>query len=170
MGVTAQATDDERSLQRRQSQEDKMRSGSTSTHSDGEMTQAFSNVTITPRPTTLPTQTTTLVTLPTPTTTPSLDSASSYATPVAPTPVTPIFQAESLAYSTYVSTTFTSNVPITSPLPMTAVTPSVPSAANAQISTIVEDDDSGLSAEAIRERDLWIASDAVRNSLSLRNV
>jgi len=166
--VTAQATDDERSLQRRQSQEDKMRS--TSTHSDGEMTQAFSNVTITPRPTTLPTQTTTLVTLPTPTTTPSLDSASSYATPVAPTPVTPIFQAESLAYSTYVSTTFTSNVPITSPLPMTAVTPSVPSAANAQISAIVEDDDSGLSAEAIRERDLWIASDAVRNSLSLRNV
>ena len=86
---------------------------STSTHPDGEMTQAFSNVTITPRPTTLPTQTTTLVTLPTPTTTPSLDSASSYATPVAPTPVTPIFQAESLAYSTYVSTTFTSNVPIT---------------------------------------------------------
>jgi len=53
---------------------------------------------------------------------------------------------------------------------MTAVTPSVPSAANAQISAIVEDDDSGLSAEAIRERDLWIASDAVRNSLSLRNV
>jgi hypothetical protein len=165
---------------------------STSTHSDGEMTQAFSNVTITPRPTTLPTQTTTLVTLPTPTTTPSLDSASSYATPVAPTPVTPIFQAESLAYSTYVSTTFTSNVPITryltffqrfffliyilliahffSPLPMTAVTPSIPSAANAQITAIVEDDDSGLSAEAIRERDLWIASDAVRNSLSLRNV
>jgi len=31
---------------------------------------------------------------------------------------------------------------------MTAVTPSVPSAANAQISAIVEDDDSGLSAEA----------------------
>ena len=53
---------------------------------------------------------------------------------------------------------------------MTAVTPSVPSAANAQISAIVEDDDNGLSAEAIRERDLWIASDAVRNSLSLRNV
>ena len=107
-----QATDDERSLQRRQSQEDKMRTNSV--HSDGEMTQAFSNVTITPRPTTLPASTPLpLVTVPTPTTTPSVDSTSSYATPVAPTPVTPIFQAESLAYSTYVSTTFNSNVPIT---------------------------------------------------------
>ena len=130
IAVSTQATDDERSLQRRQSQEDKLHrstSGSgTAAHSDltsasavtGEMTQAFSNVmTITtPRPTTLPAAPTTMpltVTVPTPTTTPSLDSVSSYATPVAPTPVTPIFQAESLAYSTYVSTTFSSNVPIT---------------------------------------------------------
>merc|ERR1719447_1482022 len=108
------------------------------------MTQAFSNVTITPRPTTLPASTSTplpLVTVPTPTTTPSVDSTSSYATPVAPTPVTPIFQAESLAYSTYVSTTFNSNVPITSPLPLTTVTPSVPTgAATTQVTTILEDE------------------------------
>ena len=42
--VSVQGTDDERSLQRRQSQEDKMRTNPLP--SDGEMTQAFSNVTI----------------------------------------------------------------------------------------------------------------------------
>ena len=47
---------------------------------------------------------------------------------------------------------------------MTTVT--VPSAAS-NIAAIVEDEDSGLSADAIRERDLWIVSDVVRNSLSL---
>ena len=38
------------------------------------------------------------------------------------------------------------------------------------MTAIVVDEDSGLAAEAIRERDLWIVSDAVRNSLSLRSV
>ena len=50
-----------------------------------------------------------------------------------------------------------------SPLPLTTVTPSVPSAATSQVTAIVEDEDSGLSAEEIRERDLWIVNDAVRN-------
>lgn len=162
--VSAQATDDERSLQRRISEE-------------GEMSQAFSNVTIstTPRPTSLPSAPlqAPLVTntLPTPTTTPS-NVSSSYATPVAPTPVTPIFSVEGLAYSTYSTTPFNSNVPITSPLPMTTATPT-PAAVpqpSAQVPVVVEDEESNLSAEEIRERDLWIISEAVRKSLNDRNV
>ena len=48
-----------------------------------------------------------------------LTTPSSYATPVAPTPVAPIFSAEGLAYSTYTVTPipFNSQIPITSPLP-----------------------------------------------------
>lgn len=162
--VTTQATDDERSLQRRQSQEERQRVNSSSER----LSQAFSNVSI--RPTSLPPPQTPLVTntLPTPTTTPS-NVSSSYATPVAPTPVTPIFSAESLAYSTYTTTPFNSNVPITSPLPMASVAPAA-SPASTIPAVIVEDEDNGLTAEEIRERDFWIPSDTVKDSLNDRNV
>ena len=103
----------------------------------------------------------------TPTTTPS-NMSSSYATPVAPTPVTPIFSAEGLAYSTYAS-----NVPITSPLPLTGAGTPVARTTTAdmeQVPVIAEDEDAGLSPEQIQERDLWVLSEAVQNSLRDRSV
>ena len=165
---SAQATEDERTLQRRQSQEDKHHKK-----------PAASLEAAAERPTTLISSTTPIVTntLPTPTTVPS-NVSSSYATPVAPTPVTPvapIFGAEGLAYSTYVSTPnvslFNSNVPITSPLPMTS-TPQVATSivASTPNELTIEDDDKNLSADDLRLRDLWIPNEAVSRALSDRNV
>ena len=164
---SAQATEDERTLQRRQSQEDKHHKKPSTSLEAAE------------RPTTLISSTTPIVTntLPTPTTVPS-NVSSSYATPVAPTPVTPvapIFGAEGLAYSTYVSTPnvslFNSNVPITSPLPMTS-TPQIATSIVASTASelAIEDDDKNLTAEELRLRDLWIPNEAVSRALSDRNV
>ena len=169
INISTQATDDERSLQRRQSQELKK--------DDQEMSQAFSNMSVTPRPTSLSSGPTPLLTntAATPTTTPS-NMSSSYATPVAPTPVTPIFSAEGLAYSTYAASPFNSNVPITSPLPMSSVGTPVSNDPNAggsgapEVPMIIEDEDNDLTPEQIRIRDFWIPSEAVQNSLLDRNV
>ena len=154
---STQATEDERTLQRRQSQEDKQH-----------------HIKNTERPTSLTSSTMPIVTntLPTPTSTPS-NVSSSYATPVAPTPVTPIFAAESLAYSTYVSTPNVSlfnNVPITSPLPMTTTSSQLPANSGLPTEMVIEDDDKELPVEELRIRDLWIPTEAAQRALSDRNV
>ena len=146
---STQATEDERTLQRRQSQEDKHLHH----HSKKPSESAERPTSLTTAAAAMPILTNTL---PTPTSTPS-NVSSSYATPVAPTPVTPIFGAEGLAYSTYVSappnmSLFNSNVPITSPLPMTSTPSQVPVSIVASTPTelVIVDDDTHLSAEEVR--------------------
>ena len=169
---TSQATEDERSIQRRQSQEEK--------HFHHHSQKLAASSTSAERPTSLTSSTAVAAPMPiltntlaTPTSTPS-NVSSSYATPVAPTPVTPIFGAEGLAYSTYVASAnpnvslFNSNVPITSPLPMTSTPLSQVQAAPTEMMMV--DDDTNLSTEEVRIRDLWIPSEAVERALADRNV
>ncbi len=118
-----------------------------------QMSQAFSNTAV--RPNSL---------------NPESMTSSSYATPMAPTPVTPIFSAEGMAYSTYAS-----NVPITSPLPMTIGAPAEAASAATQNPPAVnllirEEEDENLSPSELAERDLWLPSEAVRQALTSRNV
>ena len=168
----SQATEDERSIQRRQSQEEK--------HFHHHSQKLAASSTSAERPTSLTSSTAVAAPMPiltntlaTPTSTPS-NVSSSYATPVAPTPVTPIFGAEGLAYSTYVASAnpnvslFNSNVPITSPLPMTSTPLSQVQAAPTEMMMV--DDDTNLSTEEVRIRDLWIPSEAVERALADRNV
>lgn len=86
----------------------------------------------------------------------------------------PIFSAEGLAYSTYTVNPipFNSQVPITSPLPMQVSTPVITSAdvQATSVPVVIEDDETNLSAEELRVRDLWISSEAVRSSLKDQSV
>jgi hypothetical protein len=194
IAVSEQANDDEKSLQRRQSQEGERQRLSSSSEADAlkpcsafvnvaseeddgaaGLSSAFDNIEIS-RPKTLNSgRGPLLINTPATPTTSASNVSSSYATPIAPTPVTPIFNAEGMAYSTYVATPtfsnttaaqFASNVPITSPLPMTLATPIniPPTPIN------IEEEDTSLTEEEMRMRDLWIPSEAVRSGLTDRNV
>jgi len=179
--VTVQANDDEKSLKRRQSQENQNKDDESfkpclSSPQEPPTRGIESKPEANKRPTSLPQGPVTPIltnTEATPLTTPS-----SYATPVAPTPVAPIFSAEGLAYSTYTVTPipFNSQIPITSPLPTMQI--STPTSNSSRIGAggdqaqviLLEDDETNLTAEELRIRDLWIPSEAVRSSIQDHSV
>lgn len=170
ISISAQSNDDERSLKRRQSQE-QSKDQEFKPCEKGQ-TDIGHDIAGAKRPTSLPKGPTPPIltnTEATPLTTPS----SSYATPVAPTPVAPIFNAEGLAYSTYTVNpiSFNSQVPITSPLPMQISAPVIPpSSTPTNVPIVTEDSDSNMTPDELRIRDLWVPSDSVQSSLKDQSV
>ena len=172
ISISSQSNDDERSLKRRQSQEQNKDQEFKPCEKEG-----GGGPGTTKRPTSLPSKGPTPPILTnteaTPLTTPSSNPSSSYATPVAPTPVAPIFNAEGLAYSTYTVNpiTYNSQTPITSPLPMQVSAPVIPaSSAPTNVPMVIDDNEDNLSADELRIRDLWIPRTEVQSSLDDHSV